>query len=75
MSEELSLVWYNLERVFQELQIKFEMVESSIETLQEYRKSIEKDMNLLKSNLNSLVGLYGAVDAERSIKEQSRQEV
>lgn len=75
MSQELSLVWYNLERVFQELQIKLEAIESSIDTLQEYKVSVQKDMKLLKNNLNALVLIYGAVDAKRDFKKQPQQEV
>ena len=75
MSEELNLVWYSLERSFQELQTKQDLIEDSIETLQEYRKSVSRDMQLLKSNLDTLMRLYGAVDAERNLKEQPQQEV
>ena len=75
ISEELSLVWYSLERVVQELQTKCEMIENSIETLQEYKESVEKDMKVLKNNISALVGLYGAVDAKRNLKEQPQQEV
>ena len=75
ISEELSLVWYSLERVFQELQTKCEMIENSIKTLQEYKDSIDRDIKLLKNNLNALLLIYGAVDAKRNFKEQSQQEV
>ena len=75
ISEELSLVWYSLERVVQELQTKCEMIENSIETLQEYKESVEKDMKVLKNNISALVRLYGAVDAKRNLKEQPQQEV
>lgn len=75
ISEELSLVWYSLERVFQELQTKCEMIENSIKTLQEYKESVDRDIKLLKNNLNALLLIYGAVDAKRNFKEQSQQEV
>lgn len=75
ISEELNLVWYSLERAFQELQTKQDLLEDSIETLQEYRKSVNRDLKLLKNNLDALMRLYGAVDAERNFKEQPQQEV
>ena len=75
ISEELSLVWYSLERVFQELQTKCEMIEDSIKTLHEYKDSIDRDIKLLKNNLNALLMIYGAVDAKRNFKEQSQQEM
>jgi len=75
ISEELNLVWYSLERVFQELQTKCEMIEDSIKTLQEYKDSVDRDIKLLKNNLNALLLLYGAADAKRDSKEQSQQEM
>jgi len=75
ISEELSLVWYSLERVFQELQTKCEMIEDSIKTLQECKDSVDRDIKLLKNNLNALLLLYGAADAKRDSKEQPQQEV
>ena len=75
ISEELNLVWYSLERVFQELQTKCEMIEDSIKTLQEYKDSVDRDIKLLKNNLNALLLLYGAADAKRDSKEQPQQEV
>ena len=75
ISEELSLVWYSLERVFQELQTKCEMIEDSIKTLQECKDSVDRDIKLLKNNLNALLLLYGAADAKRDSKEQPKQEV
>ena len=75
ISEELSLVWYSLERVFQELQTKCEMIEDSIKTLQECKDSVDRDIKLLKNNLNALLLLYGAADAKRDSKEQSQQEM
>ena len=51
------------------------MIENSIKTLQEYKESVDRDIKLLKNNLNALLLIYGAVDAKRNFKEQSQQEV
>lgn len=47
---------YTLERSFQELKVKKEMIELAIEQLQNYNNSMDQSLNVLGENLKSLLG-------------------
>lgn len=74
-TKELGVYWYNIERCFQDLQIKCEMVDATIDMLKMYKGSMEQTMGVLRHNLNALFETYGINDGQRNIKEQSDTKV
>lgn len=72
-SDELNLIWYNIDRLFQELEIKCEMVDNAIDMLQSYKDSMEKTAELMRHNLAILserVVNYGKGNTEERSQEK-----
>lgn len=71
--DELNLIWYNIDRLFQELEIKCEMVENAIDMLQNYKDSMEKTAELMRHNLallsKRIVGHEQGNNTQRSEEE------
>jgi hypothetical protein len=74
-SDGLSLMWFSLERAFQELENKSEILGQSIEYLEQYKTSLDKHLSLFRLNLNSLRSGYEVKDEQKLITEQHKEEV
>jgi hypothetical protein len=68
-------MWFNLERAFQELQNKSEILDAAIESLQKYKNSLDKHLGLFRHNLNSLRSECEVKDEQKLITEQHKEEV
>lgn len=75
MSEQARLIWYNLERGFLDIQTKCEMLELSIDTLQSYKDSVERSLEIMKHNLNAMFEEYGKTDGKEGNNEQPQQKM
>ena len=74
-SDGLNLMWFSLERAFQELESKSEILGQSIEYLEQYKTSLDKHLSLFRLNLNSLRSGYEVKDEQKLITEQHKEEV
>ena len=74
-SDGLNLIWFSLERAFQELESKSEILGQSIEYLEQYKTSLDKHLSLFRLNLNSLRSGYEVKDEQKLITEQHKEEV
>jgi hypothetical protein len=68
-------MWFSLERAFQELENKSEILGQSIEYLEQYKTSLDKHLSLFRLNLNSLRSGYEVKDEQKLITEQHKEEV
>jgi hypothetical protein len=68
-------MWFSLERAFQELESKSEILGQSIEYLEQYKTSLDKHLSLFRLNLNSLRSGYEVKDEQKLITEQHKEEV
>ena len=59
---------YTLERSFQELKVKKEMIELAIEQLQNYNNSMDQSLNVLGENLKGLLGEIANYASEQENK-------
>lgn len=57
MSDDHNLLLYNIERNFQELLIKCEMIELSIETLNKYKEVMQTGLEIMRSNIHAMMNL------------------
>ena len=73
--ESINLIWYNLERNFLEMQVKCEMIDLSIETLQKYKESLERSLELMKGNLTTLMKMHGGPDGASTTNKQPQQKM
>jgi len=74
-SDGLNMMWFSLERAFQELENKSEILGQSIEYLEQYKTSLDKHLSLFRLNLNSLRSGYEVKDEQKLITEQHKEEV
>ena len=56
-SDNYSLLIYNIERNFQELLVKCEMLELSIETLNKYQETMQNGLEIMRSNIHAMMNL------------------
>jgi chaperonin cofactor prefoldin len=73
--ESINLIWYNLERNFLEMQVKCDMIDLSIETLQKYKESLERSLELMKGNLTALMKMHGGPDGASTTNQQPQQKM
>lgn len=75
MSEKGRLIWYNLERGLQDIQIKCEMLDLSIDTLQRYKDSMERSLEIMRHNLKAMFDEYGNTDGKEGNNQQPEQKM
>lgn len=73
MHPELNLVWYNIDRLFQEIEIKCEMIDNAMEMLSNYKKSMEKTAEVMRHNLAVLSEKLGSYEQRNPEKRPQDQ--
>lgn len=73
-SKDLGLVWYNIDRLFQELEIKCEMVENAIDMLTSYKDSMDKTVEIMKNNL-AILSKEVVYNDKRSSEERPKEQM
>lgn len=73
--ESINLIWYNLERNFLEMQVKCDMIDLSIETLQKYKESLERSLELMKGNMTALMKIQGGPNGTSNTDQQPQNKM